>query len=143
MYLDKYLDYLSFEKKYSVNTLESYKNDVQGFLTFLKKNGTPINNDLNGFYVGPKIIELDNVNNTDTGNLIVMSDVSGSMSGDPMLVSIGMGILISEICHPAFRDLVLTFSDNPMFHDLSNCSTFCEKVETEIKKIIILIKYFM
>ena len=75
-----------------------------------------------------KIIELENVNNTDTGNMIVMSDVSGSMSGDPMLVSIGMGILISEICHPAFRDLVLTFSDNPMFHDLSNCSTFCEKV---------------
>ena len=29
MYLDKYLDYLSFEKKYSINTLESYKNDVE------------------------------------------------------------------------------------------------------------------
>ena len=50
------------------------------------------------------------------------------MSGDPVLVSIGMGILISEICHPAFRDLVLTFSTNPIFHDLSKCSTFCEKV---------------
>ena len=37
MYLDKYLDYLSFEKKYSINTLESYKNDVEGFLIFLKK----------------------------------------------------------------------------------------------------------
>tara|TARA_X000000950_G_scaffold280066_1_gene373922 strand:- start:96 stop:1991 length:1896 start_codon:yes stop_codon:yes gene_type:complete len=75
-----------------------------------------------------KINELENQINTDTGNLIVMSDVSGSMSGDPILVSIGMGILISEICHPAFRDLVLTFSTNPIFHDLSKCSTFCEKV---------------
>ena len=58
MYLDKYLDYLSFEKKYSVNTLESYKNDVQGFLTFLKKNGTPINNDLNYSFIRQWIVEL-------------------------------------------------------------------------------------
>ncbi len=58
MYLDKYLDYLSFEMKYSVNTLESYKNDVQGFLTFLKKNGTPINNDLNYSFIRQWIVEL-------------------------------------------------------------------------------------
>ena len=58
MYLDKYLDYLSFEKKYSINTLESYKNDVQGFLTFLKKNGTPINNDLNYSFIRQWIVEL-------------------------------------------------------------------------------------
>ena len=60
--------------------------------------------------------------------LVVMSDVSGSMAGDPMLVSIGMGILVSEICHPAFRDLVLTFSSNPEWHDLRKCSTFYDKV---------------
>ena len=58
MYLDKYLDYLSFEKKYSINTLESYKNDVEGFLTFLKKNGTPINNDLNYSFIRQWIVEL-------------------------------------------------------------------------------------
>ena len=72
--------------------------------------------------------ELGEVLGVDTGKLVVMSDVSGSMSGDPMLVSIGMGILVSEICHPAFRDLVLTFSEHPQFHDLSKCPTFCDKV---------------
>jgi hypothetical protein len=72
--------------------------------------------------------ELGEVLGVDTGKLVVMSDVSGSMSGDPMLVSIGMGILVSEICHPAFRNLVLTFSSRPQFHDLSKCPTFCDKV---------------
>jgi hypothetical protein len=72
--------------------------------------------------------ELGEILGVDTGKLVVMSDVSDSMSGNPMLVSIGMGILVSEICHPAFRDLVLTFSGSPQFHDLSKCSTFCDKV---------------
>ena len=58
MYLDKYLDYLSFEKKYSINTLESYKNDVEGFLTFLKKNSTPINSDLDYSFIRQWIVEL-------------------------------------------------------------------------------------
>ena len=58
MYLDKYLDYLSYERKYSINTLDSYKNDVKGFLTFLKKNRTPINNDLNYSFVRQWIVEL-------------------------------------------------------------------------------------
>ena len=31
MYLDKFLDYLSYEKKYSTHTLESYKNDIKGW----------------------------------------------------------------------------------------------------------------
>ena len=34
--------------------------------------------------------ELGEVLGMDTGKLVVMSDVSGSMTGDPMLVSIGM-----------------------------------------------------
>ena len=33
-----------------------------------------------------------------------MADVSGSMSGMPMLVSIALGILISEVTHPSFKD---------------------------------------
>lgn len=71
---------------------------------------------------------LGEILGVDTGKLVIMSDVSGSMSGDPMLVSIGMGILVSEICHPAFQNLVLTFSGNPQFHDLSGCPTFADKV---------------
>ncbi len=42
--------------------------------------------------------------------LVCMADVSGSMSGTPMHVAIALGILVSEVCHPTFRDKVLTFS---------------------------------
>ena len=38
-----------------------------------------------------------------------MCDVSGSMHGQPMEVCIGLGLVVSECSHPAFRDRVLTF----------------------------------
>lgn len=66
----------------------------------------------------------------DFGKLVVMADVSGSMYGTPMEVAIAMGILVSEVCHPAFRDLVLTFHESPAFHDLSGCTSFTSKVES-------------
>ena len=66
----------------------------------------------------------------DFGKLIVMADVSGSMYGTPMEVAIAMGILVSEVCHPAFRDLVLTFHESPVFHDLSGCTSFTSKVKS-------------
>jgi hypothetical protein len=66
----------------------------------------------------------------DLGKIICMADVSGSMSGTPMSVSIAMGILLSEVCHEKFRDLVLTFDDNPVFHDLSKCANFTDKVKS-------------
>ncbi len=51
------------------------------------------------------------------GKTIVMSDVSGSMSGVPMLISVALGILISSCCEEeSFRDYVLTFSSQPEFH---------------------------
>ena len=64
----------------------------------------------------------------DLEKIICMADVSGSMSGTPMSVSIAMGILLSEICHEKFRDLVLTFDDHPVFHDLTRCADFSDKV---------------
>jgi len=41
-----------------------------------------------------------------------------------------MGLLISEICHPAFRDLVMMFHETPTWHDLSSCGTFVGKVQS-------------
>ena len=46
--------------------------------------------------------------------LVCMADVSGSMSGTPMHVAIALGILVSEVCHPAFRNKLLTFSSDPV-----------------------------
>ncbi|KAG9404127.1 hypothetical protein AC1031_005666 [Aphanomyces cochlioides] len=55
------------------------------------------------------------------GNLtkaLVLSDVSGSMSGFRMHVSIALGILISEVVEGEFNGLVLTFETNPRFHNV-------------------------
>lgn len=61
-------------------------------------------------------------------SLIPMCDVSGSMSGIPMIVAIALSILLSEICHENFRDLVLSFSSDPVWEDLKGCTGLCEKV---------------
>lgn len=52
-------------------------------------------------------------------NILPMCDVSGSMTGLPMDVSLGLGAYIAERNPSAFKDLVLTFSANPQFHRLS------------------------
>lgn len=64
---------------------------------------------------------------------VVLSDVSGSMSGTPMMVSIALGILISETNDKAFRDRVMTFSEDPSWHDLSKCNNLFEKVQSLAK----------
>ena len=63
------------------------------------------------------------------GKLVPLSDVSGSMSGTPLIVSIALGILVSEVNHPAFRDRVLTFETHPQWVNLSELSTIAQKVE--------------
>ena len=49
----------------------------------------------------------------DLGNLVAIADVSASMYGTPMLVSIALSILVSELAAPAFADRLLTFSEVP------------------------------
>jgi len=61
---------------------------------------------------------------------VAVSDVSGSMSGTPMLVSIALGILISKTCHKAFRNRFLTFHENPSWHDISSCKTLLDMVKS-------------
>jgi hypothetical protein len=70
-------------------------------------------------------------NNKGLGNIIPCSDTSYSMTIDdsiPLYNSIGLGIRISEITHEAFKDRMLTFASTPVWHNLSDCNTFCEKV---------------
>jgi Mg-chelatase subunit ChlD len=60
-------------------------------------------------------------------------DTSGSMTSfnaTPMYAALGLGILISEICHEAFRGRFLTFSENPTWHNLGQCSNLYEKVRS-------------
>ncbi len=53
-------------------------------------------------------------------NAVVLSDVSSSMSGLPMLISVTLGILLSSICsNRDFHRRVLTFESQPRFVQLS------------------------
>ncbi|KAJ3282561.1 hypothetical protein HDU79_009851 [Rhizoclosmatium sp. JEL0117] len=52
----------------------------------------------------------------DLSNVLVMSDVSGSMSGLPMQISIALGILVSQLTSEAWKGLVMTFESTPRFH---------------------------
>lgn len=52
-------------------------------------------------------------------NILPMCDISGSMSGLPIDVSLGLGVYIAERNPSAFKDLVLTFSANPTWVSLS------------------------
>lgn len=62
-----------------------------------------------------------------TERILPVCDVSGSMTGKPMAVSIGLGLYISERNEGPFKDLVLTFSDKPQFHKIEG-DTLIERV---------------
>ncbi|OWM76252.1 uncharacterized protein LOC116210728 [Punica granatum] len=49
-------------------------------------------------------------------NCIAVSDVSGSMTGIPMEVSVALGILVSELSKDPWKGKVITFSESPQLH---------------------------
>jgi hypothetical protein len=61
---------------------------------------------------------------------VVLSDVSGSMAGRPMEISIALGILISELNSETFKDHIMTFHTTPSWINLSTCGSLKEKVAT-------------
>lgn len=65
-------------------------------------------------------------------NSIVLSDVSGSMNGEPMEVSIALGILISSLTEQSFKNKIITFETKPKLHNVTG-DTLREKVENVMK----------
>lgn len=55
--------------------------------------------------------------------ILVMSDVSGSMYGEPIKISIALGLYFSERLGGVFKDCVLTFSDKPSLVKLPSGGT--------------------
>jgi hypothetical protein len=70
----------------------------------------------------------EGVEGASLGKMVPLVDVSGSMSGTPMEVAIALGILISEVAHPAVRDRFLTFESQPQWHQLQPEWSLKEKV---------------
>mmetsp|Transcript_27977 Transcript_27977/g.41244 ORF Transcript_27977/g.41244 Transcript_27977/m.41244 type:complete len:614 (-) Transcript_27977:1533-3374(-) len=62
--------------------------------------------------------------------MVPLSDVSGSMQGIPMEVSIALGIGISCCTHPAFQNMILTFEERPQWHYLNGDDNIVAKVRS-------------
>jgi len=73
------------------------------------------------------------VEKQNTGNFtksLVISDVSGSMEGTPLEVSVALGILIASVTAEPFRNKIITFSGNPELHAIpENCITLQSKLK--------------
>ena len=60
---------------------------------------------------------------------VAVSDVSGSMAGVPMEVSVALGLVVSELTAPPFKNRVITFSEVPSWHNVVG-STLRERVNS-------------
>ncbi|OWM73403.1 hypothetical protein CDL15_Pgr026502 [Punica granatum] len=82
-------------------------------------------------------------------NCVAVCDVSGSMYGIPMEVSVALGILVSELSKEPWKGKVITFSESPQLHliegdDLAAKSRFVRHMEewgynTDFQKVFDLI----
>jgi hypothetical protein len=64
------------------------------------------------------------------GNKVALMDVSSSMAGTPMEAAIALGILISELAAPEFRNRVITFHEKPNWHAFDHTHTLEQKVRS-------------
>ena len=64
------------------------------------------------------------------GKAVAMCDLSGSMAGIPMQISLALGILISECTHPSFKDYILTFDSVPQWHSFTKWTTLKQKLDS-------------
>lgn len=70
---------------------------------------------------------LDNVLELED-NALVMADVSGSMTGKPMEVSVGLAIYTAERITGEFKDYFLTFSKNPNLIHVPSSMSLQDKI---------------
>jgi len=64
------------------------------------------------------------------GKSLFLCDFSGSMSGEPIEVSLAMGILGSELADPAFRNCIITFDAEPKWHEFPEGQTLRRKIDS-------------
>lgn len=60
---------------------------------------------------------------------IPLVDTSGSMKGIPLDVATSLGILMSEVTHPAFKDRVMTFTGEPKWVRFSDDESLKNKLD--------------
>ncbi|XP_021810753.1 uncharacterized protein LOC110754062 [Prunus avium] len=81
-------------------------------------------------------------------NCLAVCDVSGSMGGTPMEVSVALGLLVSELSEEPWKGKVITFSGNPQLHliegdDLRSKCEFVRRMDwgmnTDFQKVFDLL----
>ncbi|KAH7857393.1 hypothetical protein Vadar_012165 [Vaccinium darrowii] len=118
-----------------------YKHDEERFKEYLEKvksgkstiaAGALLPHEIIGClndYTGPEVAELqwkrmvdDVAKKGKLTNCMAICDVSGSMSGIPMEVSVALGLLISELSEEPWKGKLITFSENPQLHTIEGDS---------------------
>lgn len=61
-------------------------------------------------------------------SMLVMADVSGSMIGRPMATSVGLAIYFAQRNKGAFKNLYMTFTNNPSFIILKDSNSLIENI---------------
>jgi len=81
-------------------------------------------------------------------NCMAICDVSGSMNGEPMEVSVALGLLVSELSEEPWKGKLITFRQSPELHlvkgdDLRSKTEFVESMQwdmnTDFQKVFDLI----
>ncbi len=62
-------------------------------------------------------------------NVLIMADVSGSMTGRPMEVSVGLALYFAQRNTGAFHNLFMTFESEPHFFELREYLSFHDNLE--------------
>ena len=75
-----------------------------------------------------KLISQSDSTTINLGKLVPLVDVSGSMAGIPMIVAIALGIIVSELSNPAFRNRFITFETKPTWVSLEGLTSLRDKV---------------
>ena len=117
-----------------------YRNDEERFTNYVeavKEGKAKINasvifphdivkNSVSGWGTSPlldsQVVQWNNLPNYLEGkenSIIPVCDVSGSMNGLPICISVGLGLYISERNTGAFKDAFITFSSNPTMQYLT------------------------
>lgn len=60
---------------------------------------------------------------------VVLADISGSMSGTPMMVSISCAIFISSLLNNSYKNKFMTFESTPQWYHIPESMTLLQKVK--------------
>lgn len=69
----------------------------------------------------------------DSGNTLVMADVSASMNGVPMSVSVALAILFAQSSTGEFHNMFMTFSGKPELIELSDSLSLADNVKSVLE----------